>query len=122
MSLPTPAQILYQSAAIFLPVNSSVASTTISSDDDTIILNDPAYNLYQFESAYAVLQNVGASASDATSIKINSILHGVRARNGGIIELGLYDLFRGDNPSQELRTLGSYYNNNGGYTSGYSSN
>ena len=32
-----------------------------------------------------------------------------------MVEAGLYDLFKGDNPSQELRTSGSYYDNDQGY-------
>lgn len=120
MSFPTPAQILYQSAAIFLATGSTSPTVAITADTDTIILTDPAYNIFQFECATAVLQNTGAGASDASSIKINQILHGVRARNGAVIEAGLYDLFRGDNPSQEIRTLGSYYDTNQNYgNSGY---
>lgn len=111
ISLPSQAQILYQSAAIFLPTGSTSPATTISSDNDTIILTDPAYNLYQYECALSVLQNTGAGASDDSSNKINSILHGVRARNGVVVQLGLYDLYRGDNPSQQLRSTGSYYSN-----------
>ncbi len=122
MSLPSPAQILFQSAAIFLAVGSTSPTVAITADTDTIILTDPAYNIYQFESASAVLQNTGAGASDATSIKINQILHGVRARNGAMIEAGLYDMFRGDNPSQEIRTLGSYYSTDLPYNGGYTSN
>lgn len=109
MSFPTPAQILYQSAAIYVATGSTSPTTAITADTDTITLTDPAYNIYQFESAQAVLQNTGAGASDATSIKINQILHGVRARNGVMIEAGLYDLYRGDNPSQEIRTTGVWY-------------
>lgn len=111
MSLPSQAQVLYQSAAVFLATGTTSPATAISADTDTIIFSDPAYNIYLFESALAVLQNTGAGASDATSIKINGILHGVRARNGVMVQAGLYDMYRGDNPSQELRTTGSYYSN-----------
>lgn len=115
ISFPTPAQILYQSAAIFLASGSTSPTVAITADTDTITLADPAYNIYTFESALSVLQNTGAGASDASSIKINGILHGIRARNGAIIQAGLYDIFRGDNPSQELRTTGSWYDNDRGY-------
>lgn len=110
ISMPTPAQILFQSAAIFLPVGSTTPSTEITLDTDTVILTDPAYNIYLQESALSVLQNTGAGASDATSIKINKILDG----NGGT-DIGLYARYRGDNPSQELRTTGSWYDNEPGY-------
>ncbi len=109
MSLPSPAQILYQSAAIFLSTGTTSPLTSITANTDTIILTDAAYNLYLFESAMAILQNTGAGVSDASSIKLNQILHGVRARNGVMIEAGLYDMYRGDNPSQEIRMSGEWY-------------
>ncbi len=111
MSLPSQAQILYQSSAIFLAVGSTTPTTTITASTDTIILTDPAYNIYQYECALAVLQNTGASASDDTRQGINQTLHGTRARNGAVIQLGLYDIFRGKEPSQQLSSTGSYYDN-----------
>lgn len=111
ISFPTPAQILYQSAAIFLPAGSSSPLTTITADTDTIILTDPAYNIYLQECALSVLQNTGATASDGTSEKINRLLHG----DGN--NIGLYNHYRGDNPSQELRSTGSWYDNSPGYNS-----
>ncbi len=111
MSLPSQAQILYQSSAIFLASGTTVPTTTITDVTDTIILTDPAYNIYQYECALAVLQNTGAASSDDTRASINQTLHGVRARNGVVVQLGLYDIYRGDNPSQELRSTGSYYDN-----------
>ncbi len=108
MSLPSPAQILYQSAAIFLPSGSTQTTIAITDNTDTIILTDAAYNIYLFEGALAVLQNTGAGASDATSIKLNRLLDGNRDTG----EIGLYARFRGDNPSQEIRTTGSWYDTN----------
>ncbi len=110
-SLPTPAQILYQSAAIFIPEGSTTSQTTITAETDTIILTDAAYNIYLQESALSVLQNTGASASDASSIKINRMLDG----SGNTP--GLYAMYRGDNPSQELRLIDSYYDNGPSYNS-----
>jgi hypothetical protein len=117
LSLPSPAQILYQSAAIFLAVGSTSPTVAITANTDTIILTDPAYNIYLQECALSVLQNTGASASDATSIKINQILDG-----NGNTDIGLYARYRGDNPSQEIRQTGAWYdtsmpysNNNGWY-------
>lgn len=106
---PSPAQILYQSAAIFLPTG-SVATTTISSNTDSIILNDAAYSLYEYESAISILQQTGAGASDDSMTGLHQVLHGTRARNGAMITPGLYDHYRGDNPSEEIRTVGNYYN------------
>jgi hypothetical protein len=103
MSLPSPAQILYQSAAIFLPSGSTSTTVAITANTDTIILTDAAYNIYLQESALSVLQNTGAGESDASSMKINSLL------NGSANDIGLYARYRGDNPSQEIRTSGSWY-------------
>lgn len=115
LSFPTPAQILYQSAAIFIASGTTTPTTAITADTDTIIFSDPAYNIYTFESALAVLLNTGGGASDATMASIQSVLNGARTRTGTVINLGLYDLYRGDNPSQELRSLGTWYDNSTGY-------
>jgi hypothetical protein len=107
LSLPSQAQILYQSAAIFLASGSTSPTVAITANTDTIILTDAAYNIYLYESALAVLENTGASASDATSIKILQKLNG-----NGSTDVGLYARFLGDNPSQEIRMSGSYYDTN----------
>lgn len=101
---PSPAQILYQSAAIFIPDGTQTALTTITADTDTIVLNDPAYTLYEVESALEVLQQTGGAMSDSMTAKLENKLNG-----NGTSTFGLYGLFRGDNPSQELRQVGSYY-------------
>lgn len=112
MSYPTPAQILYQSAAIFVPSGSTTAATTITAVTDTITLTESAYNIYLQECALAVLQNTGASASDTTTIRINRLLNGDKDTG----EIGLYARYRGDNPSEELRNFGSWYSNDSGYS------
>lgn len=114
---PSPNQIYYQSAAIFLPSGTQTALTTITSNTDSILLNDPAYTIYEYESALAILQQTSGGSGDASIGNINGILNGVRSRNGILITEGLYDLYRGDNPSQELRTVGNYYDEGtgGGY-------
>lgn len=120
ISLPSPAQILFQSAAIFLPVGTTDTLTSITSNTDIIILNDPAYTIYEVESAIAVLQQTGASESSAMMQTFMRVLNG----DGSVSNPGLYNQFRGDNPSQELRTVGDWYdpgsstNNYGGSGSG----
>lgn len=111
ISMPTPAQILFQSAAIWLPANSTIPLTTITDNTDQIILSDPAYTLLEHEGAISVCQQTGGTLGSATIETLNSALNGARARNGQVINLGLYDLYRGDNPSQEIRTSGSWYDN-----------
>jgi len=116
ISLPTPSQILFQSAAIFLPSGSTTALTTITANTDTIVLNDPAYNLYLYEGALAVLENTSGGMGDAMYERLSRKL-GIDG--SGKISGGLYGEFLGDNPSQELRTTSSYYDVNQGGASGY---
>lgn len=107
---PCPAQILFQSAAIF-KATGAVASTSITSDEDQIILNDPSYTLYEYEGAISILEQTGGASNDSSMAKIDKKLNG-----NGVNDFGLYGKFRGDNPSQELRTLGNYYDE--GYNTG----
>lgn len=99
---PSPAQILYQSAAIFLPSGSQTALTTITANTDSIILNDPAFTLYEYEGALSVLQQTGGGKGDSMTVRLQDELK------------NLYMLFLGDNPSQELRMSGNYYEDDGG--------
>lgn len=110
-SLPVPHEILFQSSAIFLPSGSSTPTQTISGDGDTIMLNDAAYTIYEYESALTIaIQQGGTLASNFVQM-MRGILYG--AGN----DMGLYALYRSDNPSEQLRTIGSYYD--GGYSGGY---
>lgn len=111
ISQPTPSQILFQSAAIFIPTGSTTALTTITANTDTIILNDPAYNIFLYEGALAILENSSGGAGDAMYERINRKLNDEKT--------GLYQMFRGDNPSQELRTTSSWYDANNGSQAGY---
>jgi len=108
ISIPRPNQILYQTAAVFQESGSS-PSTNIASDNDTILFNDPAFTLFEHEASIAVLEQTGGATADSTLARLESKLNGARARNGQIITLGLYDLYKGNNPSQSLRQAGSYY-------------
>lgn len=116
ISLPVPHQLLYQSAAIFLPSGSTVPLTTITANTDTIILNNPAYNLFLYEGALAVLENTSGGMGDSMYSRIQTKL-GIDG--SGKIVGGLYADFLGDNPSQELRTTSSWYDTNNGGSSNY---
>lgn len=110
IALPSPNQILCQSAAIF-KASGSDASENITTDDDTILLNNPAYTLFEYEGALSILQQTGATESNAMMQSFKQTLHG-----NGSTDMGLYALFRGNNPSQELRQTGSWYDGeNNGY-------
>jgi len=103
ISQPSPSQIVFQSAAIFIPSGSTTALTTITANTDTIILNDPAYTIYEYEGAVAVLLQTGASESSPILQSFKNKLYGEGS------DSGLYVHYRGDNPSEELRTVGNYY-------------
>ncbi len=111
MSLPSSAQILYQSAAIFLPQGSTTALTTITADTDTIILNDAAYTIYEYEGASSICQQTGGTMGSAMVQTFSAIL------NGQGDTPGLYARYIGDNPSEEIRFQGSWYDNSSSYNS-----
>lgn len=113
LSLPTPYTVLYQSDAIFL--SNGTLSQTITSDDDQIILNDAAYTLYEYECALAIAIQQGTPQMAQITQEIGGMLNGARARNGSVLTLGLYDQYRANNPSEQIRQIGSYYDTNGLY-------
>ncbi len=98
LSLPSPHEMLYQTPALFL--NDGALSLTITDNDDQIILNDSAYILYEHEAALTIaIQNKQKEQAK----EMRAILY------GGEGDIGLYAQYRADNPSQELRTIGRYY-------------
>ncbi len=113
LAQPSANQILYGSAGFFR-IGTTVA-TSITAVTDEIILNDSAYTIYQYECALAVLQQTSGGMGDAMTARFESILNGARARNGMVVQLGLYDLYKADNPSEVLKTVGSYYDDFSGY-------
>lgn len=119
ISRPCPSQILYGSAGFFRV--GDVVSTSITSDNDLIILNDSAYSIYEYECSLSILQQTGGGAGDSTMASLSSILNGARARNGMVVQLGLYDLYKGENPADLLRTAGSWYDGSS-YGDGYNNN
>jgi hypothetical protein len=101
ISMPNPSYLIYQTNAIFLS-NGSLSST-ITNDNDSIILNDAAYNIYEYECANAVAEQMSGGKKTTQIQGFDIKLH------GGPKTTGLYDLYRADNPSQELRAIGAYY-------------
>lgn len=105
IALPQPHEVLFQSPAIF-QTSGSNPSSSITNDNDSVLLNDAAYVIYEHECAMAIA--IQASKTTAQAV-ISPILHGVRARNGMMVTPGLYDMYEANNPSGQLRTIGSYY-------------
>lgn len=105
ISLPSPHEILYQSAALFMASGAN-PTQTITDDNDTIILSDPAYTLFEFESAIAISEQASKGKGTPISEGYRRKLYGAGPQDPA----GLYNLYRADNPSQELRTVGNWYN------------
>lgn len=108
IALPTPTTVIYETASIFMASGAN-PSQSITTVDDTIMLSDPAYVIYEHECAYAVAFQQGGSLSSLVLATISVILNGQTSRNGMKVQSGLYDLYRSDNPSQKLIQVGSYY-------------
>lgn len=108
ISLPFPSELIYRSAAIF-KAGTSDPSATITDDNDVIILNDSAYTIYEYECASTIALQSGGRLGSAVISMFGGILNGARAKNGAILQLGLYDLYRAENPNDNIRTTGEYY-------------
>ncbi len=106
ISMPSPNQILYQSAAIYLPAGSDTPIETITLNTDEIILNTAPYNIYLYECALALLENLSGGSGDAMYQRISQRL-GVDSQ-GNVIG-GLYRPYMADNPSEQIRQANSYY-------------
>jgi hypothetical protein len=102
VSLPTPCEMLFYSSAIFLDSNGAL-SKTITSDNDQIVLNDAAYTLLEYETALTCLLQNGGGIAEGLGQTYHLKLHG----DGK--DLGLYSLYRADNPSEEVRQVGNWY-------------
>lgn len=103
IALPSSNEVLYYSPAVFIH-GTSAASQEITDDNDEIIFRSAAYNIYVQEAAREVAKNQGGDISSGLIRSIDLVLEG----NGGN-KIGLYQAFRGDNPSEELRQVGNYY-------------
>lgn len=104
IALPTPNEVLFYSAAVFKTSATAAPSAQITSDNDFIIFRDSSYNIYVQEAAREVAKNQGGEISSGLIASIDLVLEG-----NGDRKLGLYQAFRGDNPSEELRQVGNYY-------------
>mgnify|MGYP006935477825 CR=1 FL=1 len=107
-SLPSPHEIIYQTDAIFMASGSNPSSKIVN-DNDEIILNDSAFTLLTLECSIEVLLQTGGTLSSPMYQTINQRLHGIRGTNGAMIEIGLYEHYRGQNPSERLRVAGQWY-------------
>jgi hypothetical protein len=101
-SLPYPHDLIYQTAAVFLATGST-PSQTITNDTDQIILSDPAYTLLELQGAAEICLQNGGNLSSPTVQMLRGRLYGTGN------DIGLYAQYCGNNPSEELRQSGSWY-------------
>lgn len=113
IALPSPHEVIFETAAIFLTAGGQ-PSQNITDDGDTIILNDAAYTILEYATAETIAMQQSGGKFTAQITGFNNMLYGIRARNGVVVQAGLVDVYRADNPSQELRMIGSYYDGYGG--------
>nr|AKH47815.1 hypothetical protein [uncultured marine virus] len=106
IALPSPQTLLFETSAIF-QASGSNPSSTITTADDSILLNEPAYVIFEQECAITIANQQGATLADRVVSGIEEYLYGNRAK--GIN--GLYDLYRTKNPSQVINTIGNWYDN-----------
>lgn len=94
VSLPSPSELIYQTAAIFKA--SGAILQTITNDADEIVLSDPAYLIYEYESALEIHLQNGGELNKGRGLTLFARLK------------ELYQKYQGDNPSQQLREIGRY--------------
>jgi hypothetical protein len=109
ISLPTPSTLIYQTDAIFLPSGSTSPINTITNTSDQVLLNDAAYAIYEVKCAIDIAQQQGGTLASGVIATLAQELNGVRGYRGVLVQLGMLDIYRAQNPSQVLRTSGSYY-------------
>lgn len=103
IALPSATNVSFYSPAVFQN-GTDTPSAEISADTDTILFRDASYNIYVQEAAREVAKNQGGDISSGIIQSIDLVLEG-----NGRDKLGLYQQFRGDNPSDQIRTVGNYY-------------
>jgi len=104
ISLPSPHELLFQSDAIFS--SSGVISRTITNDNDEIILYPNAYNLFEYECALTIAKQQGGGIASSLIQTLEKDLYGTpNSKN----DLGLYAMYRADNPSESIKVVGSWY-------------
>jgi hypothetical protein len=110
VAMPSLNEIVYQTAAIFKN-SSGTLSQEIGSDNDTIILNDAAFSILELECAKTVaLQQAGGKYTDQVKGFDNVLLDNNSQE-------GLYSRYTANNPSNQLRTVDSYYEDRNRYNS-----
>jgi hypothetical protein len=103
VSMPSLNEIIYQTAAIFKDSTTGALSQEITSDNNLIILNDAAFSILELECAKTLaMQQAGGQYTDQVK-GFDDVLLDNNSQQG------LYSRYTANNPSNQLRTIDSYY-------------
>lgn len=102
MCLPSAYELLFGSAAVFSA--SGTPSTSITGDGDNILFSDAAFTLLEYETAIEVILQSGGSIAAGQGQQYHNVIN-----VGTPTEPSLYARYRGDNPSAQIRQVGSWY-------------
>lgn len=100
--IPSPHELIYETAAIFKAPSASPLQS-ITGDSDEIVLTDAAYTLLEKEACRTVAKDVGGNQSRVIVAELDEELDD----NGG--KPGLYSLYQQNNPSQRVNQTTNYY-------------
>lgn len=104
VSLPSPHTMIYETSSVF-QASGANPSSRITSNGDTVLINEPAYAILEQECALTVAKQQGGGLANSVVQSIKDELYGQK----GTDNVGLYSLYRTKNPSQILQTIGNWY-------------
>lgn len=107
-SLPSPHWLYNLTTSIFQASGASPSSTIVN-DNDTVLLSDEPMAIFEVLCAMNIASDMGGSASTSRVEELKQKLNGVRGYRGILIQPGLLDLYRSNNPSETVRIVDSYY-------------
>lgn len=103
VSLPSPADVLYETPNVFN--HEGVLSNVITDDSDEILFGDAAYQIYELECAKMVALQMSGGKYTTQIQGFDQMLIG----SGPTDMNALYNRYRADNPSEVLRVIDNYY-------------
>lgn len=103
VSLPSPADVLYETPNVFN--HGGVLSNVITDDSDEILFGDAAYQIYELECAKMVALQMSGGKYTTQIQGFDQMLIG----SGQTDMNALYNRYRADNPSEVLRVIDNYY-------------
>lgn len=109
IALPYPATLLYKGTNLFQADTTTTPLPTITNNNDTILLTDEAYVIYEVLCAVEVAMQQGGTLASGLIATLDQSLNGIRGYRGVLVQPGLLDLYRARNPSDRLPTVGNYY-------------